>query len=291
MSGDLTARVAALETQLKIAKDDYNESLDTIWMLLASMLVFFMHSGFSLLESGTVRFKNTQNILAKNLLVVTVGFLCWYVLGYALAIGVTSSPNKFMGTANFFMDGFGKAKESYRVWFFQGAFCATAATIVSGAFVAGNDAGRAYNTFPKMGDEWVPSGIADLTPWYRNLKENTATVQFNHRVLGISTAVGALGLAGIGLLSPMKAKSAALFTSQVRMGLCGVGLTALGQMLLGITTLLYYVPLSLAAAHQVGSIAVFSSGVYLTHSLRYARPALSRLSGNVMKKGVTKAAS
>jgi len=118
---------------LKATKDDYNESLDTIWMLLASMLVFFMHSGFSLLESGTVRFKNTQNILAKNLIVVTVGFLCWYVLGYPLAFGAVENPNKFAGGTGFFMEGFWANKDAFRFWFFQGAFCATGATIVSGA--------------------------------------------------------------------------------------------------------------------------------------------------------------
>ena len=166
----------------------------------------------------------------------------------------------------------------------------TLTTIVSGALVAGNDAGRAYNTFPMMNDEWIPSEIADLTPWYRNLNENTATVQFNHRVLGVSTAVGALSLAGIGLLSPAtKAKSAAaLFTPQVRIGLYAVGTSALGQMLLGITTLLQYCPLPLAAAHQVGSIVVLTSGIYLTHSLRYARPALARLNRDAIVKTVSK---
>jgi len=165
----------------------------------------------------------------------------------------------------------------------------TGLTIVSGALVAGNDAGRAYKTFPKMDDEWIPSEIADLTPWYRNLKENSATVQFNHRILGMSTAVVAFGLAGLSLASPVKAKSVAIFTPQVRMGVYAVATTSLGQMLLGITTLLQYVPLSLAAAHQVGSIVVFSSGIYLTHSLRYARPALARLrSNNALTKEGTK---
>lgn len=152
----------------------------------------------------------------------------------------------------------------------------TGITIVSGALVAGNDAGRAYNTFPKMDGEWIPSEIGELTPWYKNLSENTATVQFNHRVLGISTAASALGLVALGL-SPARA---ALITPQARMGLYAVGAAALGQVTLGITTLLYYVPISLAAAHQVGSVVVFSSGVYLAHSLRYARPGLARLSGS-----------
>merc|ERR1719316_15666 len=115
---------------------DYNEALDTIWMLLAAMLVFFMHAGFSLLESGSVRQKNTQNILAKNLIVVTVGFLCWYFLGWTLAYGYdgeVEKPNKFAGHKQIFMDGFLDDKTLFRNWFFQGAFCATACTIVSGA--------------------------------------------------------------------------------------------------------------------------------------------------------------
>jgi len=113
--------------------EELKECLDTIWMLLAALLVFFMHAGFSLLEAGSVRFKNTQNILAKNLVVVTVGFLCWYVIGYPLALGATEDPSKFAGFTNFFMDGLWENKTGFRTWFFQGAFCATGGTIVSGA--------------------------------------------------------------------------------------------------------------------------------------------------------------
>jgi len=54
--------IKAILNDLNTMKADYNESLDTIWMLLAGMLVFFMHAGFSLLESGCVRQKNAQNI-------------------------------------------------------------------------------------------------------------------------------------------------------------------------------------------------------------------------------------
>jgi cytochrome c oxidase assembly protein subunit 15 len=146
----------------------------------------------------------------------------------------------------------------------------TALTIVSGALVAGNDAGRAYNTFPKMGDDWIPPEILQLEPWYRNFSENTATVQLNHRILGSATAVGAISLVAIGL-SPAKA---ALLTPQARNGVYAVGLASVGQVTLGIITLLNYVPISLAAAHQLGSIVVFTSGVYLAHSLRYVRPAI-----------------
>jgi heme a synthase len=142
----------------------------------------------------------------------------------------------------------------------------TAITIVSGALVAGNDAGRAYNTYPKMNDEWIPHDIVALSPWTRNLTENTATVQFNHRVLGTATALGALTLFGIG--------KGSLVTPQVRNGLLAVGLAATGQMTLGVVTLLNYVPISLAAAHQLGAAVVMTSGLYLCHSLRYVKPAL-----------------
>jgi len=145
----LSDRVALLEKQLADAKTDYDESLDTIWMLLASMLVFFMHAGFSLLESGTVRFKNTQNILAKNLIVVTVGFLCWYVLGYALAFGVVENPNLFAGGQGFFTHKFWADKNLFRFWFFQGAFCATGATIVSGAMAERTQL-KGFGTFTVM---------------------------------------------------------------------------------------------------------------------------------------------
>mmetsp|Transcript_42253 Transcript_42253/g.130925 ORF Transcript_42253/g.130925 Transcript_42253/m.130925 type:complete len:454 (+) Transcript_42253:104-1465(+) len=129
----LTAGLTAMAADMQAVRDDYNEAMDTIWMLLAALLVFFMHAGFSLLEAGSVRAKNAQNILAKNLVVVTVGFLCWWVFGYALALGVPEEPNKFAGSKGVFMHDWHKEQTSYRVWFFQGAFCATAATIVSGA--------------------------------------------------------------------------------------------------------------------------------------------------------------
>jgi Amt family ammonium transporter len=103
----------------------------------------FMQAGFSMLESGTVQAKNMQSILMKNLLDACVGAICWFVLGYGLAFGEDKGGNDaettggFLG-ANLF---FGMNKDyvlqtdsfHYLYWFFQWAFCATAATIVSGA--------------------------------------------------------------------------------------------------------------------------------------------------------------
>ncbi|KAA8527112.1 hypothetical protein F0562_008659 [Nyssa sinensis] len=62
-------------------------------------------------------------------------------------------------------------------------------TAVSGAFVAGNDAGHAFNTFPKMGDMWIPDDIFSMKPLMRNFFENTSTVQLDHRILATATLV------------------------------------------------------------------------------------------------------
>jgi len=125
--------IADFQSQIDTLKANYDESLDTIWMMLAGMLVVFMHAGFSLLEVGTVRFKNAQNILTKNLLVISLGFLCWYTFGWSIAYGTIEDPHKFSGGTEFVMDGFWDDKTKLRNWFFQGAFCATGGTIVSGA--------------------------------------------------------------------------------------------------------------------------------------------------------------
>ena len=164
----------------------------------------------------------------------------------------------------------------------------TAITVVSGAFVAGNDAGCAYNTFPKMDDQWIPLDEMvdpELKPKYRNAFENTAMVQWNHRVLGTSTAVSAITLAGFGLLHPA-ARNA--LTRQTTKGLSVLGGVAVGQMSLGIATLLNYVPISLAAAHQMGSLVVLSSGIYVVHSLRYARSGVLKLVSHPVVTGTAK---
>jgi len=100
------------------------------WMIYAASLVFLMQAGFVLLEAGSVAAKNSTNILFKNVLDACIGAVCFYGWGYAFAYG-DEKGNKFIGTTNFFLtkeDG-----TSYRSFFFQWAFAATAATIVSGA--------------------------------------------------------------------------------------------------------------------------------------------------------------
>lgn len=105
-------------------------SLDTVWMLLAAMLVFFMQPGFALVEAGFTRVKNTSNILMKNLLDFMLGSLLFWAIGFGIMFGAGS----FAGMPHLFDFSFYDStlpKEGFLI--FQTVFCATAATIVSGA--------------------------------------------------------------------------------------------------------------------------------------------------------------
>jgi len=116
---------------------------DSLWLMLCAFLVFFMQCGFALLEAGTVRAKNTKNILMKNLLDACIGALIWWSIGYYVAY---EAGKGFIGGTNldgadskyFFMTGLQGDKEdttgyAYSLFFFQYVFAAAAATIVSGA--------------------------------------------------------------------------------------------------------------------------------------------------------------
>ena len=114
--------------------------IDTLWVFLAAILVFFMNLGFASVEAGFARSKNTVNILSKNFIVFAVSSLGFLLLGWGIMFG---GDNPFIGTENLFILG-GQDLSAYNdtltssvpFWgkfFFQLVFCGTAATIVSGA--------------------------------------------------------------------------------------------------------------------------------------------------------------
>ena len=110
--------------------DTSNE--DCFWLFFGGCLVFFMQAGFALLEAGSIRAKNTKNILIKNSLDACLGAILWWSLGYSFAFG--ADGNTFIGGKDFFSALDKPASTTYYAfWFFQWAFAATAATIVSGA--------------------------------------------------------------------------------------------------------------------------------------------------------------
>jgi cytochrome c oxidase assembly protein subunit 15 len=155
--------------------------------------------------------------------------------------------------------------------FAWGTLGLTAATIVAGGFVAGLRAGLTYNTFPLMDGQLIPDGYADLEPFARNMIENIATVQFNHRLLASITLLAATGLTIV----------AWPYRSQLgwRTGFagCAAGL----QYILGVGTLLLVVPIDLAVLHQVGATILLTSVLLIVHASRplVARPDVPGIGG------------
>ncbi len=134
-------------------------------------------------------------------------------------------------------------------------------TVISGAFVAGLDAGFSYNTFPLMAGLLFPPDLFLMQPWLRNFFENAVTVQFTHRVLAIVLflAIASLWLNLFRRPMPLTVRNASHL----------VFAAALIQLALGIMTLLLVVPLPLAVAHQGGALLLFTTLIWLRHRLRY----------------------
>ena len=113
---------------------DLSVSIDTVWMLLAAMLVFFMQPGFALCEAGFTRSKNTANILYKNFVDFMIGSLLFWFVGFGFMFGSNGAgfigmPN--FGDLSFYKNAAGLPTEGFLI--FETVFCATSATIVSGA--------------------------------------------------------------------------------------------------------------------------------------------------------------
>ena len=106
---------------------------DYVWTLVAAALVFFMQAGFAMVETGFTRAKNAVNIMMKNLMDFSMGSLAFWAVGFGIMFGATSTG--WFGTSGFFLSDFEVGGDPWVLafWMFQVVFCATAATIVSGA--------------------------------------------------------------------------------------------------------------------------------------------------------------
>ena len=104
-------------------------AVDCFWLFFGGVLVFFMQTGFTMVEAGFTRSKNTGNIIMKNIVDFMFGSIIYWVIGYGLMYG---KGNGFIGIpfGDMFMNGMAGAETAL---FFQTVFCATSATIVSGA--------------------------------------------------------------------------------------------------------------------------------------------------------------
>ena len=137
--------------------------------------------------------------------------------------------------------------------------------ILTGGFVAGTKAGFAFNTFPLMNGRFFPEGMYAMQPFWANLFENIATVQFNHRLLAylLCIVIPLFGWQAMraGLAPPARR------AVQLLLGWLAV------QVGLGIATLVYVVPVALGAAHQAGALVLFSLALYALHTLRVGHKA------------------
>jgi cytochrome c oxidase assembly protein subunit 15 len=148
-------------------------------------------------------------------------------------------------------------------------------TVMSGALVAGLDAGLIYNEFPKMGVGYAPLKAelfdqfysrkedgSDL--WWRNMLENPSLVQLDHRILAMTTFTAVVSL----FIYSRTGRVKAAMPRDVRKSTAGLLHLALMQVALGITTLMYMVPMALAAAHQAGALALLTGALVAGHRLR-----------------------
>lgn len=132
-------------------------------------------------------------------------------------------------------------------------------TIASGGFVAGLKAGMVYNTFPMMGDHWFPLDYFLMDSALHNLFENPIAAQFNHRLLALLTFT-------VILLFWFVSRKWRMAWS-ARIGIHLLAAMAVVQVILGISTLLLFVPIGLAATHQAGAVVVLTLALFVTHRL------------------------
>jgi Amt family ammonium transporter len=182
-------------------------SVDAFYLLYAGALVFLMQAGFAMLCAGCLREKNIKNIMLKNLLDACVGALGFYAFGYGISYGHAANDDAvtFVGDEWFFLTGDFEKEDSYHGFFFQFAFAATAATIVSGA-VAERCQMTAYACYSLFLTAWVYPVVVHCI-WSSNgylsafrsdgdLINGVGVVDFAgcgvvHMVGGISALVGA----------------------------------------------------------------------------------------------------
>jgi cytochrome c oxidase assembly protein subunit 15 len=149
-------------------------------------------------------------------------------------------------------------------------------TITWGGFVAGTDAGFAYNTFPLMDGDFVPRYLFAGPTLWRSLFEDITTIQFTHRMLAYATVAAVLiyrlSLLGASLPSPA-----------ARHAVNSLTIWVLVQVTLGVATVLLIVPLPLAAAHQAGAVILWTLALWVAFEMR-AQPGQAAL-GLALRRG------
>ncbi len=216
-------------------------NLNIVWTCVAAFLVFFMQAGFAMVEAGFTRAKNAVNILMKNLMDFSIGSIAFFVVGFGLMFGATTSG--FVGTSDFLLglspygDSFGE-QWPFTFLLFQTVFAATAATIVSGAMAERTKFSSylVYSVFisafiyPIFGS-WAWGGLYNGGGWLENLE--TPFLDFAGSTV-VHSVGGWLALAGAIVLGPRigkygpDGKPRAILGHNMTLGALGVFILWLG---------------------------------------------------------------
>ncbi|MBL94666.1 MAG: Heme A synthase [Alphaproteobacteria bacterium MarineAlpha3_Bin5] len=202
--------------------------------------------GWWMVKSGLANEPDvSQYRLAIHLFVafVILGYIFWVALGLLKPIVPIELDNN----------------QKKLILHVKGIIILVVITILSGALVAGLDAGFVYNEFPLMDGRFFPEGYFELTPWYINVFENLASVQFDHRWLAIFTFFTCVSLFF---------RAGKMGTNgRVWVAICMLLFIIAIQVVLGISTLLLVVPISLASLHQLGAVMLFLSAIWTLKEL------------------------
>lgn len=136
--------------------------------------------------------------------------------------------------------------------------------ILSGGLVAGTRAGYAYSTWPLMGDSFIPAGLYAMQPAWLSAFEDITTVQFNHRILAYIIVLFILGF----VVKALNLK----VSGKLRTAVISLLVLLVIQISLGVSTLIFHVPISVAATHQVGAVALLTAALFVCHSLNSKNP-------------------
>ena len=240
------------------------EFIHRFWGRLIGLVFFVPYVWF--LATGRIRATLAKQLAGVFVLGALQGALGWYMVMSGLVDRVDVSPYRLtahLGLAIVIyaavlwiaLDLLRPHAHSRASGFALALSALVFCTMLSGGFVAGLDAGMTYNTFPLMDGRLVPAGYFDLDPAWRNVFENVAAVQFNHRLLGTSSLVVALWFWW-------------RHRESGRLSVALVAVAALTQVALGISTLLLVVPIPLAALHQAGAMTLLTVALIAAHRLR-----------------------
>ena len=266
-------------------------SLDTVWMLLAAMLVFWMQPGFALCEAGFTRSKNAANILMKNFVDFMFGSLLFFFVGFGLMFGADICGG-FMGMPNWGDLSFYKGDlpvEGFLI--FETVFCATSATIVSGAMAERTKFSMylVYSAFISLivypveghwtwGGGWLSNDAADsfMMTTFGDVFHDFAGSAIVHSVGGVLAFVGAMALGARRGKYSKDGKSRAIPGHNLT-------LAALGVFILWLGWFGFNPGSQLAASGEVNRTAI--SHVFLTTNLAAAAGGAATMFVTWMKYG------